>query len=568
MSTHHFSLSICIVLAVMLAGSLAAQPGPPNDCAHPYWNDTLRCRDLLLTGSADSPQPNLTDRPARMADLKEYTRVFLPDRTLRCLDGTRPLLYVAKAVCTNPMGCPGPGGGPYGAPIESDDWLISFQGGGACHAFDSDGDGNVDDGRLCTTFYPGEKREMSSAFDAPMENLGTVAAGTSGGILSRDPGLNPVFAAYNSVRVEKCSYDRYNGRSTHSNVKGELGGTGFNYTLFNHGQQIAEAAIRELMNGVTYTTWGDPNGDGVIDDVQQSLPRLSNARRILFTGHSGAAHGLRHNIDRLAGMVRRGREVDVRVLFDENFLPSIEGEAAHNGLGGDAYADQWNGLSTAAVPAGVVFAYNGQLYHRDSLNAAQLTSWNTALDDSCWATHPPATRWKCRDRQHVLFNHISTPMFIREDFADPNSEHNDAPNGHPIPWALLPGCTYPQVGHPAFLSCQARFDLAQFSDRLTSLATTLLDDIRSRSEIAQFVDTSLGMPGHAASVFLWMPRCGVHDGAYSHKQFFATFINYLGSPTSMHDALVTFLSAPRLDSADWRIDGTVLGRTMTSLCPP
>jgi hypothetical protein len=315
------------------------------------------------------------------------------------------------------------------------------------------------------------------------------------------------------------------------------------------------------MTGLSYTTWADTNGDGEVEDVRARLPRLGNARQVVFIGHSGGAHGLRHNIDRLAGMVRSFRPVDVRALFDANFLPSIEGEAAHNGLGGDAYTNQWSGLSAASI--GGPFAYDGQTFHRDDVVALQLTAWRTWLDESCLNTHSAATRWKCRDRQHVLFNHVSTPMFIREDFVDPNPEHTDSGLGHPIPWALLPGCAYPVGG-----LCQARFDvLTEHRDRLTSLATVLLRDIRTRSEIAQFLDTSLA-PGHAASVFLWMPRCASHEGAYQHQPFYGTGIDWNGSPVSMHDALVNFLNAPRLDGVDWRIHGTVGGRTMTSVCPP
>ena len=556
---------VVALTALLMTGSLAAQPGPPNDCAPPYWSSTLRCKALGVTGLSDPPQPNATDRPASVADLKEYTRVFLPNRTLRCLDGTRPLLYVAPGVCTTPGGCAQPGGrtAPYGAPMISDNWLISFTGGGSCHARDLDGNGVFEDGRFCTDVYLGEGPEMSSAFDRPMENLQGTALGSSG-LMSRNPIANPVFAPYNSVRVEKCSYDRYNGRAEHPNVEGELLGSVFRYTLFNHGQRIAEAAVLELMNGLSYTTWADTNGDLKVDDVPVRLPRLSDARQVLFIGHSGGAHGARHNMDRLAEMVRTFRPVDVRAVVDANFLPSIEGEAAHNGLGGDAYTNQWSGLSSASV--GGLFSYVGQTFHRDALIASQLTAWRTALDDSCLNTHSTATRWKCRDRQHVLFNHVSTPMFIREDFLDTNPEHTGGLAGHPIPWALLPPpCTYAVAGVAPL--CTARFAaLTEHRDRLTSLASTLLGAIGTRSEIARGFDTSLP-GGHVPSVYLWMPRCGSHEGAYVNDSFYNTYIEENGVAVSMHGALVNFVNTPRLDRAEWRIDGTVRGRTMTSSCP-
>lgn len=558
-----------ILAALLTAASLAAQ-GPSNDCTHNYWAPTLRCQALSLTGSTEPPQPNATDRPASVAELKEYTRVFLPNRNLRCLDGTRPLLYVAQAKCTDPAGCLQPNGkrAQYGDSIVSHDWIISFPGGGACSAQDVDGDGVYEDGTDCTGHYVGEAPEMSSGFDPPMTNLAG-EGGTSGGILSRDPARNPVFAAWNSVRVEKCSFDRYNGRAQYAGVQGELFGNSFSYTVFHHGQLIAEAAVQNLISGLQYTSWADVNGDGIVDEVRVRLPSLANARKVLFIGHSGSAHGLRHNIDRLADMVRNVRpSVDVRALFDANFLPSIEGEAAHNGSGGDAYTNQWTGVSATA--AGGMFTYDGRTFYRYSFASRQLTAWRTLLDESCVSSHSPATRWKCRDRQHVLFNHIETPMFVREDFRDPNDEHTDGGQGHRITWALPPGCAYPDPEDP-LSSCLLRFDPAtEHRDRLTQLVKTLLGDIRSRSEIAQLADMSLGVAGHAASVYMWMPSCASHEGAYRHESFYGTSIldSTTGSSVSMHDALVSFLASPRLDAAEWRIDGTVGGRTMTSLCPP
>lgn len=549
-------------LAPALSGQ-AVIPGPPNDCRHPYWSETLRCRALEGAGSVQAPQPNGESRPDDVGDLKEYTRVFFGEPTLRCLDGTRPVMYLAPAVCTSPAGCPQARGAvaSFGAPIESDDWLVSFTGGGACHARDTNGDGVYDDGTTCTSAYPAERAEMSSSSDPPMRNLGG-SPQTSGGIMSRSPAANPRFAAYNSVRVEKCSYDRYLGRAEYAGLTGEIAGRRFAYTLFNHGQRIAEAAVRELANGLRYTTWADADRDGEVDEIRASLPPLAAARQVVFIGHSGAAHGLRHNVDRLAALVQGRRAVDVRVVLDANFLPSIEGEAAFNGPGGDAYSDQWRGTSSGS---GVAFAYDGERFHDESLVPAQLVAWKTALDDSCMTAHLPGARWKCRDRQHVTFNHLSTPMFIREDFADRNREHTDDLAGHPVSWALAPGCTYAGalLGSP----CDVRFaPLTEHRARLTNLATTLLGDADTRSELARRLDPSL--PSRQfPSLFLWMPACGSHDGAYSNDGFFGTAIIEGTSALSMAGALEQFLASPASGAIDWRIHGAVGGRAMRTICP-
>jgi hypothetical protein len=555
-------LMIALLWGPATAVAQPAIPGPPNDCSHPYWRDTLRCRDIGNRG--DLPQPNAASRPATVEDLKEYTRVFFGGPTLRCVDGTKPVLYVAPAVCTDPAGCSQTRGGPvpYGAPITSNDWIISFVGGGACHAQDKDGDGLYEDGSYCSGLYPIDKTGMSTAFDPPMKNL-EGSPNSSGGILSRRPSTNPMFAAYNSVRVEKCSYDRYLGRTEYEHVSGSLRGSNFEYTLFTHGQRIAEAAIQQLKTGLAYTTWADPDNDGDVDDIQTRLPRLADARQVLFIGHSGGAHGMRHNIDRLASLVKRSKkDADVRVLLDANFLPSIEGEAAFNGAGGDEYSDVWTGSSTAS---GQPFRYDGDSYHRESLVGEQLTSWKTLLDESCLAAHSPDTRWKCRDRQHVTFNHIATPMFIREDFLDPNMEHTDDFLGHPIPWALRPGCSYSDLlpGSP----CYARFaTTTEHRLRLSHLAATLLAGIDARSELARGVDASLPA-GQVPAVYLWMPACAAHEGAYSDAAFQHTAIIHDGVSTTMRAAVESFASGPTSNVVDWRISGSVGGRMMTSHCP-
>lgn len=559
LSVPAFIVAVAAVFTAIPGMANPPTPKLPNDCKHPYWSDTLRCKALDLAEQGDRPQPNINDHPATVGDLRDYTRVFLGNPALRCLDGTRPLLYVAPAVCTDPGGCVQPGGrrAQPGESMISNNWIISFTGGGACHARDLDGDGVFEDGRLCTGVYLDEGSGMSSAFDPPMKNF-------SDGIMSRDPRDNPVFAAYNSVRIDKCSYDRYNGRSKHTNVEGSLLDNTFYYTLFNQGQRIAETAVKTLAKGLRYRTWTDSDGDGVVDKVKMHLPRLSQARQVVFVAHSGATQGLRQNIDRLAEIVTRRHHVDVRALFDENFLPSIENEAAFvSFLGGDAYTDQWTGTSSAS---GESIEYNGEDFHRDGLVANQIDAWNTRLDRSCLAAHSPNTRWKCRDRQHVLFNHISTPMFVREDFTDPGFEHTDDGSGHPIRWALLPGCTYPDV---TFVEgCDPRFETAtEHRDRLVRMAGTLLMDIGSRSEMALGIDTSLA-PGQVPAVHMWMPSCGSHTGAYKDDPFHNTTIEENGVEISMHDALVSFLATPRFNTTAWQIDGTLGGRTMTSICPP
>ena len=102
---------------------------------------------------------------------------------VRCTDGTRPLYYVNKAICTDAQGC---GNGiRRGDPIESNRWIFTVTGGDSCN------------GERCAFFYaqPDERGAMGSSTRDPAKDLE--------GIHDPDPVKNPVFAAYNRVRIEK-----------------------------------------------------------------------------------------------------------------------------------------------------------------------------------------------------------------------------------------------------------------------------------------------------------------------------------------------------------------------------
>ena len=243
----------------------ASQAAPKNKCSDPYWRYTLRCQMF----PSKKPQPNLGSSPRRPRDIKDFTRVFLTaDLTVRSLDGTIPLIYVDKAICTDPAGC-----GPvaYGDPIESNKWIISMTGGGSCHPHDSDGDGIFDDAQQCVDIYadPLEQGEMSTATQPSMRNLT--------GINLPDPALNPVFAGYNRVRVQKSSYDRYDGRVAYLAPGGYFHETGplgqpLDFNFFQQGYLLVEQALSTLGPGLTYTTW-IPDGQGGVQATTERACR-------------------------------------------------------------------------------------------------------------------------------------------------------------------------------------------------------------------------------------------------------------------------------------------------------
>lgn len=544
-----------------------AVAAPANSCSDPYWKDTLRCAFF----PNDVPQPNLDTAPTVPPGqpVPAFTRVFLDEPDIRCTDGTTPLMYVDKAVCTSANGC---GAGiRLGDPVDSNRWLFTFSGGTSCYK------------EQCVALYadPGERGAMGSAAKA--------AAKEMSGIHSPDPIANPVFAGYNRVRVEKCTFDRYMGRSQDVSPGGAYqgrtpGGREVGANVYYHGFFIIEAVIRRLANGLRYTTWTNGNTitaqshgggkrraccrhiGGQLATVEETLPPLASADVVLLNGHSNASHGLYHNLGNIIAALEQwpGFDADVRALFDANFLPSLENEASFATsvpAGRDSYDGIWSGTTQAR---GETFAYDGASYHATGRVAESYVHWKAVLDTSCLDAHAAdGTTWKCRDRQHVLFNHIATPFMVREDFLDPNIEHLDAPRGHDVPWGEtrnFPWCTGNEP-------CTPRFTPAEFRARLERQAETLLTGFHTRSELARGADASaLQNP----TVYVWMPECAQHEGAFEDDSFQgATIATEDGASFSMRQWLEDFMSAPRNGVRRFRVDGatdTGGGRMDTTKC--
>lgn len=557
--------------AVILAASVivsprvsAATPPPPeNKCSDRFWRYTLRCQ----LHPTQRPQLNWGTIPA-LGDLADFTRVFLTaPPILRSIDGTLPLMYVDKAACTDPAGCEGVG---YGEPIDSDKWVISMTGGGSCFPQDTGGDLAPDDASLCVENYldPAERDEMGTAMKKPMINLS--------GINRADPERNLVFAGYNRIRIQKSSYDRYNGRATYQASGGyfeyNTGSRIIHFNLYQHGFLFIEQAVRALTPGLTYTTW-QSDGSGGVEAFTESLPPLRDADVVLFVGHSGGAHGLSHNIDHLATMLGGlpGFAGDVRALLDATFIESAEAEATFatddlgNPLGGDAYTGQWAGNS---VGDGEPFSYDGANHYSTGPDAQEFASWEALPDASCVETHTATDgeTWQCHDLLHVIFNHMSTPYFFREDFTDPNKAHTNDGLGHNILWAEFANYPWCPSGPP----CPPRFNLAEHRERLEQQVQTLIDDSAARSELATGTDPTLAGAGTFPTFYAWMPECHTHNGAFDDASFFETRISYLGSGYSMREWLERFMEEDRADVTDWRIDGWTdgAGNEMTTDSPP
>ncbi|MBK6726631.1 MAG: hypothetical protein IPG63_05120 [Xanthomonadales bacterium] len=544
-------LITCGLLGVLTGTAVLGRAhagGVENDCADPYWASSLRCAAHPL----ELPQPPPAS-PTLPTQLREFTRVTLNgDLAVRCLDGTRPVIYVDPAE-----------GGP------SSRWLISVTGGGACSAEDLDQNGSFENADACAALYaePGEADEMGTADEPAMKTLGSV--GTSEGLLKPDLQRNPVFARFHRVRIEKCSYDRFNGRSTHE-VSAIVPGSGgsVSFSLFQHGQKIMRLALEALRGsgagapGIAYSSYVADGIGGVVPQAVQ-LPSIADATQVVFVGHSGGAHGLYHNIDRLSDALAAvaGFHGDVRVIHDANFLPTAENEAAFDpdspaGLfaqqfaGSSAQLGSYDGSEFIRLPSADNRWYFEQYRAWFESEGAALS---TIFDTSCAAAHAGSgDQWKCRDRLHVRLHHETTPALLREDFLDPNAEHTQNGFGHALPWG--PYGTYGHCTVFGFSPCPPLLPVGPGSAheaRLLTQAQGFMSGFATQSELATGADAS----GPVPSAFLWMPECGTHEGTYDDEAFYdiRQFVGARGM--SLRELAEAFVAAPRTGRHEAWVDG-------------
>ncbi|HWT16201.1 MAG TPA: pectin acetylesterase-family hydrolase [Patescibacteria group bacterium] len=546
--TGRIAASGMLLLGIGAWGAAQAEStGISNSCSDPYWQDTLRCAWLAHTAPMppQPPQP-VPPPPASVGAIKSYTRVDLGNPAIRCVDGTRPIIYVDRAV------------GP-----PSNRWLIAMTGGDYCSAkdLDHDLDGVFESGQECVDWYDTQNTLlMGTAYESSMSNL---ADQNGNGVMSADVTTNPVFARYNRVQVQKCGFDRHSGRATHENVTATLPDAGptITYDLYSHGQLIVREALAALQgtggSGLAFTTW--TNVGGVVTPTQQMLPSIAAAEQVVFIGHSAAAHGLYQNADRYADALRAmpGFDGDVRVVHDAHFMSMVENEAAFDPAQNadpvtiNTLFDQRMTGTTAAAGDYDSYRFHG---HPLSPFAADYRAWLGAgetladvLDASCVAAHPGGDAWKCADRFHVRLHHESTSALLREDFTDMGGDHNNAPWGYVLWWGELGVYSHCNGIADAgiedmfpFSPCPPTLAVAQHRARLMVQATHFRQGVFTMAENVLNADPT-DDPG---SIFLWMPSCGSHTSAYNDTQFLDSSIVRNGSIKSYREFMQDFVAAP------------------------
>lgn len=537
------------MMVIGIAVDAAQAGGPPtNACSDPYWRNTLRCEAIafLATPPLPPPQP-IPAPPANVGDIRAFTRVEIPDLSVRCVDGTRPIVYIDPS------------------PVPSNRWILTMTGGEYCSARDLDGNGSFESGQACLDDYITQGGALMGTATMPSMNNVMDEFGDDG-VQSGDVRKNPYFARYHRVRIHKCSFDRHSGRATHPGVIATIpDGPSIDYDLYSHGQKIVLATLSLLRGpqdaGLSYPSWR-ANGNSV-QMFTESLPSIAGADQVMFIGHSAAAHGLYQNIDRYADFLRTfpGFDGDVRSVHDAHFMAAVENEAAFDPAQNPdpvSINTLFDQRLTGHTP--VAGAYDSGPYHNGA-NAPfseDYRAWlehpdddiGTLTDASCAASHAPSERWICKDRFHVRLHHQSTAALLREDITDPNFDHLNLPFGRIIWWGEIDDYAHCMaMTGQAF--CPPVSSITQNTPRLLMQFSHFRSGVFTRSELATDRDTSTD----SGSVAVWMPSCGDHGGAYDDTQFFRTSIVQDGQRLSYHDFMRQFAEAPPTGAFLSRVHG-------------
>ncbi len=330
-------------------------------------------------------------------------RVTVSDPAAVCNDGSPAVYYIRPAGAAYP-----------GNPVTtaSDDWLVFLDGGGGCRDADQclwdrwcgQSANNIYDvaGKMSSLGTPLVLQSPRGIFDlAPVSPTGTWT-------------FTNAFAAYNHVYVHYCSSDNWIGSGSHAGIVPTTG-TPTPFDIEFQGEAIVNAVLAELMSG---TAVQDP---GTEQAYVATLPLLADADRVVIAGESAGGVGVRHHLDRLARRLQiASPEVEVLGVVD----------AAAQLRAWKPYADWGNGIGPATYAD----------YLLTEVAPAIETFWQadpSALDHSCLRPiHAPAHAAAdgvhpqiCYDTTYTLFNHVTTPTFIRTDLDDPKAYTQPAQYG-------------------------------------------------------------------------------------------------------------------------------------------
>lgn len=412
----------------------------------------------------------------------------------RCNDGSPAVMYIRPANAGNPTAPP------------SRKWLIFLDGGGGCHDADQ---------CLLERWCGGGGRVFDRA--GKMSSLNAPEAIRGFGIFSLQPPAPFVnqFADYNHVLVHYCSSDNWIGSAK---LTGISTSTGTAYDIQFQGEAIVNAVISTLLSGPISA---DPEAQ---EFYRTTLPNLQGASEIVLAGESAGGGGLRHHLDRLYTLLQAAVAdplVKIRGVVDAGAPPGLWDPAI-------SWADPYspadyphNLLTQMEPPVRSFWGANDSALDQSCLDAA----WTA--DHNLVGSHPQI----CYDTTYTLMNHITTPVFLRQDINDPLAKQRY------VDWVLY--------------ATPDDFWSAQFAQ---------LGLFASYTSAAGGLEPPLAAPGVQGI------HCRRHVAIQTNDGFFAHHVTGPGVPVlSFHDLLVAWLGgAP---SVQIQTDNLGAGAYTASSCP-
>lgn len=386
-----------------------------------------------------------------------------------CNDGTPAVMFVRR----------------YKKKQDKNKWIIFLLGGGNC------GNGESCAQRWCSidTNYGADK--MSTRFLKEARIAGE-------GVFSPDTSINS-FAGWNQVFVYYCSSDDWAGSASNVHLSAiDASGNQVDYLINFRGADIVEAVIGTLQR--------EPGGRQVLykdsDGVEQVMPDLDKAELVLLAGSSAGGNGVKNNVDRVGDLLRKTnkhcrRSGDCPLVYmgviDANYPPSY----------------RTLDLARATFCTEPPFLCTYEDFYVGAWNRVHLATWGSRGDDSCVKWHQdnmPGTEWMCADPQHVVNNHLTTPLFIRQDLQDETWGKAYADAGLTTP------DQFGQLVHDQLMNV---VNLDKFAEE---------GSVRSRGP-------QLRTPG------VFGPQCRQHYGLTDGTAFFSVTVTDSGKKYSYHDLL-------------------------------
>jgi len=278
---------------------------------------------------------------------------------------------------------------PYQGAVNRNRWVIQLQGGGSC------GSANDCANRWCSVDTAFSSVGMST-------NPAPKVAINGNGIMERRAD-NPM-GGFNQVLVKYCSSDKWSGTARDLIVDTDDPVSGAPVTMKIHflGSRIVDATVSTLRQiggkPVVYT----------LGNNDTEMPNLDDAEVVILAGAFGGAGGVNNNADRLGALLRRtnnqcrGQRVCglvYRAMHDSAFNP----DSANLDFSTTPFCTQYGYCTSEAALSW------------DWENGA-FNFWKSRIDESCGEWHrknDPDREYLCVDDEHILTNHITTPLFIR-----------------------------------------------------------------------------------------------------------------------------------------------------------